>query len=422
MMDGPKEDLPPQNRSDRAPGHPITIIVSTVSSLITVLVLLLVVRWLLPPLIESSRYAWHRGQLRAQNEAASEQLQHVSLDSLAHVSERVSWRTTPSVVHIEVKQAIDWMKPIHDSDGLHADGLKVNGQGSGVLIDSGGYILTNYHVLKDCEGIRVRFSDGSSDDARLLGIDVARDLAVIQVKPIDLPAITWGDSDQLTTGTPVWAVGSPFGLSGSVTFGIVSGKHRVDLSDTQHLSTPLKPHYSDLIQSDVAVNPGNSGGPLVDSHGNLVGINTAILGETFQGVSFSIPSKIVQKVYTDIREQSTYAKGWLGVRLSPTSMLSEAKADKVSTTGPAQGVTIVDYARFGASPARTAGLLRGDIIVAIDGVRIADREALVNRIGQLKPETAVRLSILRGSQPREFEVILGLRFVEIDAEATKLDN
>ena len=133
------------------------------------------------------------------------------------------------------------------------------------------------------------------------------DLAVLKVDADELIPIEWGDSDRCRVGSPVWAVGSPFGLDQTVTFGILSGKHRMVEDST---------HYQDFMQSDVAVNPGNSGGPLVDARGSLVGINTAIVGESYQGVSFAVPSNVAKQVYERLKEIGRVDRGWLGVRLS----------------------------------------------------------------------------------------------------------
>ncbi len=194
------------------------------------------VRWLLPPLLESSRYSWFRGQLKAEHEAAGEQLRNVSLDGLSRVSQLVSQRVTPSVVHLDVKQGRS-LRQLQSNDSMTTDsdtlgGFQLNSQGSGFLVDREGFILTNFHVLEGCDSVEVVFSDESHEEAAIVGIDRARDLAVLKVSPIKLPEIEWGDSDSMEVGSPVWALGSPFGLHGSVTFGILSCKHRVELGDS----------------------------------------------------------------------------------------------------------------------------------------------------------------------------------------------
>ena len=401
-----------------------SVLVSTLTSLGIVLVLLLLVRWVLPPLLESSRYSWYRGQLRAEHEAAGEQLRNVSLDGLSRVSELVSQRVTPSVVHISVQQTSstkNWSGEKFEQDGDVLEGFKSDGQGSGVIVDSEGYILTNYHVLEDGEMIDVRFSDDSRREARVVGIDRSRDLAVLKVESTDLPPATWGDSDAITVGAPVWAVGSPFGLHGSITFGILSSKHRGDLSESRYQhSNRIEPQYSDLMQSDVAVNPGNSGGPLVNGQGQLIGINTAILGEWYRGVSFSIPSKLVKQIYEEIREKSESPRGWLGVQLETiaitTKKLETSEVEKAINEVDQQaikGVRVKKFAGFGQSPARLGGMKLKDVIVRFNGHPIDNQTRLIELIGQAAVGSKANLELIRDGVRKSIDIELGARYVEL---------
>jgi serine protease Do len=405
----------------------ISVIGSTITSLTLILALLVVVRWLLPPLLESSRYSWFRGQLRAEHEAAGEQLRNVSLDGLSRVSQLVSQRVNPSVVHLDVKQALPWNHSLlreSEQDTSDLGGLRLNSQGSGILVDREGYVLTNFHVLDGCESVEIVFSDESHEEAVIVGVDRARDLAVLKVKPVDLPEIEWGDSNAAEVGSPVWALGSPFGLHGSVTFGILSSKHRVDLGESfSEKSGFFKAQYSDLMQSDVALNPGNSGGPLVNGKGQLIGVNTAILGDTFQGVSFSIPSNLAKQLYQQIREKAKSPRGWLGVILGTVKSQATVKGTpenkddpSVDDTGstPATGALVVDFAKFGRSPARDAGVVRGDVVVELNGRAIVDHKQLIETIQTTKPESQVELTVLRKGKRSKLTVTLGARFVEID--------
>jgi len=403
--DRPIPSYPPQRL--QPPASVATVLVSTFTSLGIVMVLLLMVRWVLPPLLESSRYSWYRGQLRAEHEAAGEQLRNVSLDGLSRVSELVSQRVTPSVVHIDVKQSTE-------ENAL--SNFKSDGQGSGVIVDSEGYILTNNHVLEDALLIEIRFSDDSRREARIVGIDEARDLAVLKVDKIELPNIAWGNSDTMIVGAPVWAVGSPFGLHGSITFGIISSKHRGDLSESSYQYTNrIKSQYSDLIQSDVAVNPGNSGGPLVNGQGQLIGINTAILGEWYRGVSFSIPSNLVKQIYDEIRDKSKTPPGWLGVKLETIAKSiidREEAADEVEQQ-PAQGVRIVDFVGLEHSPARRGGMKIGDVIVSFNGQPIDDQRKLIAFIGKTAAGAKAKLEIMRDGSRKQIEIELGPRSVRL---------
>jgi serine protease Do len=412
-----------------------SVFVSTFTSLGIVLVLLLLLRWVLPPLLESSRYSWYRGQLRAEHEAAGEQLRNVSLDGLSRVSELVSQRVTPSVVHINVKQTSDENALVQ---------YKSDGQGSGVIVDRDGYILTNNHVLEGGVLINVRFSDDSHREARIVGIDEARDLAVLQVNELDLPSVEWGNSDTTTVGAPVWAVGSPFGLHGSITFGIISSKHRGDLSESSYQYTNrIQSQYSDLIQSDVAVNPGNSGGPLVNGQGQLIGINTAILGEWYRGVSFSIPSNLVKEIYEEILEKSKDAPGWLGVRLETISaskrkfpsrdidkrksedgnsdiaseLDSNVDVDEIISEAispePLKGVRIVEYVGLDYSPARQGGLKIDDVIVSFNGQAIDDQMQLIAAIGKTKSKSKAKFEVIRQGARKVIEIELGARPIKL---------
>jgi len=395
----PKDTVANSSESIKPGGNSPTatsMFFSTLLSLAVVVVLLITIRWVLPPLLESSRYSWYRGQLRAQHEAAGLELQNVSLDGLSRISELVSQRVTPSVVHININRspAPDSLEELlSETDSPLTDRLK-QGQGSGVLVDQAGYIITNYHVLEDGEVIEVRMSDDARHTARMIGFDRDRDLAVLKIDKTDLPAMEWGNSDTCAVGSPVWAIGSPFGLTGSITFGILSSKHRVDLSDSRYqLSSGLSPDSSDLMQSDVAINPGNSGGPLVNGRGELVGINTAILGPTYRGVSFSIPSNLARVVYDSIITKSKTTSGWLGVMLRDGSSAAEVQG----------------FARPGPSPAREAGLQIGDVILKFEGKNVAGFRQLIEMIAGRKAGDTVTVDLERAGRPIQLPIELGPR-------------
>lgn len=426
IVEDPEGNSPPTRANpSRPPATTKSILISTFTSLGVVLVLLFAVRWILPPLLESSRYSWYRGQLRAEHEAAGQQLQNVSLDGLSRVSELVSQRVTPSVVHINVNQADDADEFKGNKFGMSTElreDLKIDGQGSGVIVDSDGYIITNYHVLENGELIDVRLSDDSRLEARIVGIDWDRDLAVLKIDPIALPSIAWGDSDSTIVGTPVWAVGSPFGLHGSITFGILSSKHRIDLSESRYqYSKRVRPQYSDLMQSDVAVNPGNSGGPLVNGRGELIGINTAILGESYRGVSFSIPSNMAKKIYDEIREKAKAPRGWLGVQLRtvPKEIL---KNDSELEPVVPQGVVVADFAKFGQSPARKAGIRRRDVIASFNSHPIVHHSQLIELISKAPIGSNAQLEIVRDGTRKSIDVEIGIRHVELRIESGEAGN
>ncbi|KAA5544418.1 PDZ domain-containing protein [Roseiconus nitratireducens] len=360
--------------------------------LATILIMLGAARFVVPGIVEEIRYAQHRGQLRAEFEVASEGLRNVSLDTLSQAYQMVTAAAGPSVVHINVTRNSDpGMRGVNYRDSAP---MPVSDQGSGVIVDPAGFVLTNRHVIADGEEIEVTLSDGRTVVASVTGTDPVTDLAVLKIDADRLIPIPWGDSERIRVGSPVWAIGSPFGLDRTVTFGILSGKHRVIRASER---------YQDFMQSDVAVNPGNSGGPLVDSKGTLIGINTAIVGDTYQGVSFSIPSAVAKKVYEQIRKSGSVARGWLGVSLEevPDALVA---GDNYRVRGAR-----VDSLADNGSGAAKAGLQPGDIIAKVDAEPIRDVLHLIQVIGNAMAGTQVRLSVIRDTQQFEVDVLLGER-------------
>lgn len=373
---------PPPKESELAASgkdvQPVHLATSTFLSLLMVLGLLLLARLLVPSLVESIRYGWHRGELRAEYEMSGQRLKNVSLSSISDVSQLVSQRLGASVVHIHVQAG--GKDPI--------TGRPLEGQGSGFVIGEDGHIVTNEHVLSDGGNIEVTLSDGRKLAGTVVGADRHTDLAVVKVNATGLMPIEWGDSEKVVLGTPVWAVGSPFGLQQTVTFGIISGKHRVDFRTTRG-AKDVPGTYGDLMQSDVALNPGNSGGPLVNSLGQVVGVNAAILGETFQGVSFSIPSRVAENVVQHLLEEGSVPRGWLGVAL-----VDLTQEEKYPDDGPSRsGVRVTGFPNV--SPAKKAGIEVGDVIQSIDGEEVEDVASLIQKIGESKAGSTVTLAIER---------------------------
>jgi len=403
------EDLEPNQLSRDS--HPPQLAYSTLLSLMVVLVLLVAVRLIVPSLVESVRYGWYRGQLRAEYEMSGERLKHVSLDSLADVSQLVSQRVGPSVVHINLLQDPDSQSEMQKILMPQASKHFVEGQGSGFVVDKSGYILTNHHVVDGVGRIDVTTSDGRRLEADVVGVDPPTDLALLKVDATDLLPINWGDSEQIVVGSPVWAVGSPFGLQQTVTFGIISGKHRVDLRGTRYeTSVKAGTAYGDLMQSDVALNPGNSGGPLVNSMGDVIGVNAAILGETYRGISFSIPSKVAKRVAQQLVSAGEVARGWLGV-----SMRELDDEQRFNSEGRAQaGVVVMGFPRSGDSPARDAGIEIGDVILSFNGKPVMNQSELMRFIGEADAGAVVPIEVRRGDDAISMQVTLGKRAREID--------
>ena len=254
--------------------------------------------------------------------------------------------------------------------------------GSGVIISDKGYILTNNHVIRGADAIQVGLRDGRTTAAEVVGTDPDTDLAVLRIKLKKLPTITLGNSERLQVGDVVLAIGNPFGVGQTVTMGIVSatGRTRVGIS-----------MFENFIQTDAAINVGNSGGALVDARGRLVGINTAIFSKTGGsiGIGFAIPMTMAQAVFEDIVEHGRPLRGWLGI--SGQAVTPEI-ADALDLPKIA-GVVIVGVLRDG--PADRAGLKPGDVILAIDGQRITEpRDALMG-IASRRPGAKIQMTVLR---------------------------
>ena len=352
-------------------------------------------RYWVPSIIEEGRYAWRRGQLRADYEASGEGLSAVGMDSLAMAYQMVTQRVAPSVVHIEVIKTQDFeQSDIRSIARGEPFGIPTSDQGSGVVVSEDGYIVTNDHVVSGGNVITVGLSDGRRVRGQVVGTDPLTDLALLKIDAEGLTPIQWADSDEAEVGTPVWAIGSPFGLDRTVTFGILSGKHRAAKAGTS---------YQDFMQSDVAVNPGNSGGPLVDGRGRLVGINTAIVGETYRGVSFSIPSNVAQRVYERLRKSGKFERGWLGVELAEVSD-REVPGQDFRVRG-AKVRALVDP----TSPAAKAGLTSGDIIVRFDGDDVSDQGALMRMVGNWPAGQTAVLDVIRNGLEKSISVEIGTR-------------
>ncbi len=276
------------------------------------------------------------------------------------------------------------------------------GQGSGFVIDPSGYIVTNNHVVGDFEDgkITVKLSDGQEFEAKLVGGDPKTDVALIKVEASGLPSLRLGDSDAIKVGEWVLAIGNPFGLSHTVTAGIVSARGRGNVGIVD---------YADFIQTDAAINPGNSGGPLINLDGEVVGMNTAIYSRTggSMGIGFAIPVNMIKYVQTQLRESGTVTRGQLGVIIQP---LTRELADSFGVD-ESKGILIGQV--MPGSAAEQAGLKQGDIIVELNGQPVGDLNSFRSRIASTAPGTAITLAVLRDSERLETTVTIG----ELDEEA-----
>lgn len=270
------------------------------------------------------------------------------------------------------------------------------GAGSGVIISPDGYIVTNNHVVGDADEIEVTLNDKRSFTATVVGKDPNTDIALIKIDADNLPTIPFGNSDDLKVGEWVLAVGNPFNLTSTVTAGIVSAKAR----NINILNAEMK--IESFIQTDAAVNPGNSGGALVNTRGELVGINTAIASRTgsFAGYSFAVPSSIVSKVVSDIREYGVVQRAILGVGISDiTSEL--AKEKNLKTMHGAYVGSVMEN-----SAAAKAGVKEGDIIVNVNGVKVSSSSELQEQVGRYRPGDVIYIEVLRDNSTKRLQVEL----------------
>ncbi|CAN5890758.1 Do family serine endopeptidase [soil metagenome] len=268
--------------------------------------------------------------------------------------------------------------------------------GSGVIVSSQGYILTNNHVIEEADEISVSLSDGRKALARVVGTDPETDLAVIKIDLPNLPAITLGHSELAAVGDVVLAIGNPFGVGQTVTMGIVSALGRNDIG----INT-----YENFIQTDAAVNPGNSGGALVDVNGDLLGINSAIYSRSggSMGIGFAIPVSTIKMVMESIIADGQVVRGWIGVE--PQDITAEM-ADSFNIKH-ASGAIVAGVIRGG--PADKAGVKPGDILIAIDGKPVANKTEILNLIAQLKPDNKAKLTVLRKASESTMEIVIGKR-------------
>ncbi len=279
-------------------------------------------------------------------------------------------------------------------EGKRPQKRKSSALGSGVIVSADGFILTNNHVIKDADEIKVLLSDKREFTGKVIGTDPKTDIAVVKIDAKNLPVLSLGDSDTLKTGDVVFAIGNPFGLNQTITMGIVSavGRSNVGIAD-----------YEDFIQTDAAINPGNSGGALVNSDGNLVGINTAIFSTSggYMGIGFAIPSNMVRSVMDSIVKHGKVVRGWLGVGIQNlTPDLAEHFGVKTR-----QGALVTEVNKD--SPADKAGMKRSDVITAYNGKPIEDTTVLRNMVAETKPGTSAVITVIREGKAKTLTVTIG---------------
>ena len=317
-------------------------------------------------------------------------------DAMSSVSERVN----PAVVNISTSKTVKTPRlPFDDplfrkffGEG-RTQKQKVFSLGSGVIATPDGYIVTCNHVIEGAEDIVVRLNDSREFKGKIVGLDSRTDIAIIKITAENLPTVAWGDSDKLRTGAVVIAIGNPYGLNQTVTMGIVSATGRAGMGLVD---------YEDFIQTDASINPGNSGGALINSRGELIGINDAIFSTSGgnQGIGFAIPSSMAKNVMDSIISQGKVVRGYLGVQVQPLT------ADLAKQFGMKhdKGILVVDVTEGG--PADKGGIKRGDIIVGFDNKDLDNPFQLKNLVASSKPGKIVEIKIFRDGNPLILPVVI----------------
>jgi serine protease Do len=353
----------------------------------------------IPYVAEQSGYAWEAGRSRAATEALLKLDKAGVIGRSSALFRMATAAVAPAVVHIRTgrqrREAGPLGMPPGPGRGLRQGrGMQPMDLGSGVIIDKDhGYIVTNYHVVRDSDEIIVRLSHGTDLPARLVGADPKSDLAVLQIKADLKVAASWGDSDKLDPGDWVLAMGSPFAIDRTVTAGIVSATERDDIQINE---------YESFIQTDAAINPGNSGGPLVDLTGKVVGINTAIISQSggYEGIGLAIPSSMARKVAESLIRDGKMVRGYLGVRIQE---LTTALARKLELPEP-RGALVTGVQP--GSPAEGAGLQVGDVIVKIGDREIRDAASLKRTTAELAIGLKTRVAYYREGKLQDAEVTI----------------
>jgi Do/DeqQ family serine protease len=316
----------------------------------------------------------------------------------------IARRATPAVVNISALQVYRTQRSPFFSDPFFQEFFgrdtpfrmpqeeRKTSLGSGVIVGSDGLIVTNNHVIEHARQIAITTSDRKRHRGTLLGTDPVTDVAVLRIEGSGYPALPWGDSSKAAVGEYVLAIGNPFQLNQTVTMGIISatGRSNVGVVD-----------YEDFIQTDAAINPGNSGGALVDTRGELIGINTAIYSETggYQGIGFAVPSNLARKVVEQLVARGHVVRGFVGI-----TRVSDVTDENKTQLGlkEAAGVVILELLRN--SPADRAGLEPGDVVVALDGHALQDAAQLRNELAGVEAGHELRLSVIREGRRREIRV------------------
>jgi S1-C subfamily serine protease len=316
-----------------------------------------------------------------------------TLPDLSPIAERAI-QASVNISSTQYLQTNNWFRAMGGDEVVPQTSL-----GSGVIVSTDGYVLTNSHVAQTATAdIKVTLPDNRTLPATVIGIDVPSDLALLKVKATGLNPLPWGDSNKLRVAEWVLAVGNPFQFSQTVTQGIISNVNRSD---------PQLAIYNDFIQTDAAINPGNSGGALVNSRGELVGINTMIYSQNngFSGISFAIPANLAQEIMKDLKANGEIRRGWIG--LDPGGLMTVTpQLAQENHLGTDRGVVIAGFAR--GSAAARAGLQRLDIVTKLNGTEIREIDQLQRLVAALPIGSTATVEVLRDTHTLKFEIPVSL--------------
>jgi Do/DeqQ family serine protease len=308
----------------------------------------------------------------------------------------VSKKVTPSVVNISTVSRKKAIQPFFEANPLFEDFFggpqtrRDRSLGSGFLLSTDGYIVTNDHVVRDAESIQVKLSNDKTYDAKVVGSDPKTDIAVIKITAVDLPAAVLGDSDKLEVGQWAIAIGNPFGLDRTMTVGVISATGRSNMG----IET-----YENFIQTDASINPGNSGGPLLNVYGEVVGINTAIVAAG-QGIGFAIPINMAKPVFSQLIQKGSVSRGYMGVTIQPvTDELAQSFGLK-----QAKGALVNDVIKGG--PAEKAGVRQGDVITGLNGSEVKDPSHLQRLVAEAGIGKAAKITVFRDGKALELSITL----------------
>lgn len=357
--------------------------------------ILLVFQTLRPDLLETQ---WNTITIRRTEPVATQR-------SMVNSYSDAAKKAMPAVVNIFTSKKVQASNsPLLDDpmfrqffgDQFDTQPQRDNSLGSGVIVSPEGLILTNHHVIEAADEIEVALADGRTVPAKVVGSDPETDLAVVKVNVENLPSITFANPDSLHVGDVVLAIGNPFGFGQTVTQGIVSALGRTHLG----INT-----FENFVQTDASINPGNSGGALIDTNGNLVGINSAIYSRSggSMGIGFAIPANLAQQVMQQIVQQGSVIRGWVGVEAQDiTPELAESFKLK-----EARGALIAGVLREG--PADKAGIKPGDVLIEVNGNKVVDGSGMLNLIAALKPGESATLKVVRNASELSLSIVTGKR-------------